>query len=235
MRRGVVTGTDVKTVSFDLDNTLWDVGPVLEAAERALRAWLESECPRALSGYRPERVVAVREEIAEQFPERAHDLTFLRKAVLERILGAAGYPATRADAAFQVFFEARNQVTLFADVLPALRRLRTRFELVALTDGNADLERVGLQAFFGHCINASTVGRAKPHAAMFQAVETLTGNSPEQILHVGDDPHRDVAGARAYGFRAVWVNRRQDRWPLEDAVPDAEVADLAALVESLLD
>ena len=227
-------GKKLRALSLDLDNTLWDIDPVIEAAESRLRAWLEFRCPRAVSDYKPERVFALRAEIVARYPERDHDLTFLRKAVLEAILIGAGYPASLADTAFQVFFAARNQVTLFADVLPALRRLSQHFQLVALTDGNADLESIGLDAFFDHYINASSVGRAKPHAAMFQAVATATGHDPEQILHVGDHPEKDVAGARRCGFRAVWVNRERHPWPLEHACPDAEVPDLVALAEHLL-
>lgn len=229
-----IASMTLRTLSFDLDNTLWDVDPVIEAAEGKLRDWMAVECPRALDGYRPARLVELREEIVAQHPDRDHDLTFLRKAVLERILVSAGYPSALAEAAFAVFFAARNEVTLFADVLPALYRLSEHFQMVALTDGNADLGRIGLDALFDHYINASIVGRPKPHAAMFQAVAAATGHSPEHILHVGDHPEKDIAGARRVGFRTVWINRQRERWPLEHAVPDAEVTDLTALAEQLV-
>ncbi len=228
-----IPSSRLRTLSLDLDNTLWDVDPVIEAAERRLQDWMAAECPRVLADYSVERVLSVRAAIVARYPERDHDLTFLRKAVLEEILISAGYSARLADAAFEVFFAARNEVTLFADVLPALQRLSERFELVALTDGNADLQRIGLERFFGHYINASGVGRAKPHAAMFEAVATVTGRRPEQILHVGDHPEKDVAGASRCGFVTVWVNRARAPWPLEHAFPDAQVPDLAALAELL--
>jgi HAD superfamily hydrolase (TIGR01549 family) len=224
----------LRTLSLDLDNTLWDVDPVIEAAERRLKDWLAAECPRAVAHYQPERVLGLRREIAALHPERDHDLTFLRKAVLEQVLVGAGYPGDLAEAAFAVFFAARNEVTLFADVLPALERLSQHFELVALTDGNADLAAIGLDAFFSHYINAAGVGRAKPHAAMFTAVAAATGHDPTEIVHVGDHPEKDVAGARRCGLRAVWVNRQNHPWPLDHAAPDAEVTDLAVLVEQLV-
>ena len=229
-----IVGMKLRTLSFDLDNTLWDVDPVIEAAERRLRAWLEAECPRALEGYKPARLQALREEVALLYPGRDHDLTFLRKSVLERVLVSAGYAASQAQAAFEVFFAARNEVTLFADVLPALQRLAQRYRLVALTDGNADLGRVGLDHMFDHYINASIVGRAKPHAAMFEAVTAATGHSPRETLHIGDHPEKDVAGAWRSGFKTVWVNRQRVRWPLRDARPDVEVVDLTALADQLI-
>ena len=234
MANVALTGKTLKTLSFDLDNTLWDVDPVIDAAEQRLRDWLATECPRALNGYGRERLLALRSEIAAQHPERDHDLTFLRKAVLERILTLAGYPGELAEVAFAVFFAARNEVTLFADVLPALQRLSAHFELVALTDGNADLAAIGLDSYFSHYINAARVGRPKPDSAMFAAVAAATGHAPEQILHVGDHPEKDIAGARHCGFRAVWVNRQRHAWPLTHAAPDAEVEDLVALAEQLV-
>ena len=229
-----ISGVRLRTLSFDLDNTLWDVDPVIEAAERRLKAWIQAECPRALADYQPARLQVLREEIVRLNPGREHDLSFLRRAVLEQVLVTAGYPASHTQAAFEVFFAARNEVTLFADVLPALHRLAERYCLVALTDGNADLRQVGLDHVFDHYINASIVGRAKPHAAMFGAVATVTGHSPQQILHIGDHPEKDVAGARRFGFKTVWVNRQRVAWPLPDAAPDAEVTDLAALAEQLV-
>ena len=224
----------IKGLSIDLDNTLWDVMPTLVAAEAALERWLQAHCPAALNHYQPETTTAIRDGLVARYPQRAHDLSFLRRSVLEQVFERAGEDAALAQPAFDVFFAARNRVTLYADVLPALTRLADRYVLVALTDGNADLCLIGLDGHFDYYINAVSVGAAKPAAGMFAAVQSYTELQPSEILHIGDDPRKDVAGANQFGMRSVWVNRTGASWTDPDTRPDAEVENLDALADRLL-
>ena len=224
----------IKCLSIDLDNTLWDIVPTLVAAEAELKAWLRRHCPAAMPHYQPHTTTAIRNELVGLNPQRAHDLSFLRRAVLEAVLRRAGEAPELAEDAFQVFFAARNRVTLYDDVLPALDRLADRYVLVALTDGNADLSAIGLAGHFDHYINAVSVGAAKPAAAMFEAVQCYTQFAPKEILHIGDDPSKDVTGAHRYGMRSAWVNRTGATWTGPASCPDAEVADLQVLANGLL-
>ena len=136
-------------------------------------------------------------------------------------MGLAGDPPELVEPAFAAFYRARNQVDLYADCLPALHRLSARFPLVALTNGNADLEQTGIARFFSACISARQVGTGKPHVAIFAAARAQLGCAADAILHVGDDPWLDVGGARGAGFRSAWINRTQARWP--DSLPPADI------------
>ena len=60
-----------RVISFDLDDTLWPVAPVIEGAERTLFAWLETRHPQAVHGHSIESMRALRARIAEQFPGAA--------------------------------------------------------------------------------------------------------------------------------------------------------------------
>jgi FMN phosphatase YigB (HAD superfamily) len=57
---------------------------------------------------------------------------------------------------------------------------------------------------------------------------------PEQILHVGDHPETDVLGARLHGFRAAWLNERQQPWHSVQLLPDVEINGLEELAGLLL-
>ena len=225
----------IKSLSIDLDNTLWDVTPTLIAAEAELAAWLQTNYPAVMPHYRPDTTTAIRNRLVSRYPHRAHDLSFLRRTVLEQVFVLAGEDRGMAELAFDVFFAARNRVTLYDDVLPALTRLADRYVLVALTDGNADLNQVGLEDHFDHYINAVSVGAAKPAAAMFAAVQDYTELAADEILHVGDDPNKDVIGANQFGMRSVWVNRTGAQWPDPQSRPDAEVPSLDTLASQLLE
>lgn len=230
-RRDLAT---VTVLSLDLDDTLWDITPVIIAAERELRAWLKRHCPRVVDRYSPHSTVALRERLVGAHPALAHDLGWLRTRTLEHMLEDCGYAASRAGEAFDVFFAARNRVSLHADVLPALESLHRRYTLVALTNGNANLERVGLARYFDHYVAACDVGAAKPDQRMFAAVEAATERPAAEILHIGDDPLCDIVGASQAGMHTAWLNRRAAQWPGVHPPPDLHVEDMLALVRRLI-
>jgi HAD superfamily hydrolase (TIGR01509 family) len=238
-----------RVISFDLDDTLWPVAPVIEAAERALFAWLETRHPQAVHGHSIESMRALRARIAEQFPERRHDLTFLRRRALAAQFSAAGFGAAGAgtagagtadadaggfeplvDEAFEVFLAERNRVELYADVMPSLARLRARYRLFALSNGNADLKRCGIGDFFDGHVTAIAAGAAKPDAQIFAQLERMAGVSAAEVLHVGDDPLADVVGATRAGMQAVWLNRDARPWPAQFSPPARTISTLAEIM-----
>ena len=223
--------SDIRAIAFDLDNTLWDVEPVLERAEQCLAAWLQEHCPRlALSR---EQMRAAREQLAQREPHNAHDLSYLRVATLTAHAREHGYDERVARDAFEVFLAARNAVEIFPDVAPALARLRLRYALASLSNGNADLARIGLDHIFNVSLNARQIGAAKPHPRCFERLSGELALDPGAIAYVGDDPQLDVAAARAAGLRTVWMNRRALTWPQELPPADLTVRDCAQLAAVL--
>jgi 2-haloalkanoic acid dehalogenase type II len=230
--RAAVLG-DIRAVAFDLDNTLWDVGPVLDRAEQSLQAWLREHCPRIAERVSIEEMRAARERLARSEPHNAHDFTYLRITALAAHARECGYEEEVAQRAFEVFFAARNELQLFADVQPALERLRARYTLASLSNGNADLELIGLASLFAVSLNARQIGAAKPHPRCFQQLAHDLRLEPRNILYVGDDPFLDVEAARAAGLRTAWMNRSAAPWPSNLEPADLDVADCLRLAERL--
>jgi FMN hydrolase / 5-amino-6-(5-phospho-D-ribitylamino)uracil phosphatase len=208
-----------RVLSFDLDDTLWPVGPVIEAAEKTLLAWLQARYPGTVSGHDIESMRALRAAVSVRFPQHGHDLTFLRRRALKDMFAAAGHEEALAEEAFEVFFDARNRVEFYEDVRPALTRLKSRYRLYALSNGNADLERCGIADLFAGHVTARTAGVAKPDARIFAQLAALAQVDAHEVLHVGDDPLADVVGATRAGMQAVWLNRDARAWPEGHAAP----------------
>lgn len=223
----------IRTITLDLDDTLWAIHPVIRRAEERLYAWIGEHYPRITELYSREEILSLRSEVLSEFRDRSHDLTFLRRTVLTRIGEAAGYDAAYVDDAFAVFDDVRNDVTLFPEARPALVALRERFVLIAVTNGNANLEKIGIRDLFDGVVSAAMAGAAKPDKPIFDMAVAAGGASAEETLHVGDHPLFDVHGARDAGLRAVWVNRNGDEWPDEYHQPDAEVQHIGELHELL--
>jgi putative hydrolase of the HAD superfamily len=224
---------NIRAVAFDLDNTLWDVEPVIARAENQMHEWLRQHCPRIPERLTAEDMRAAREKLARDEPHNAHDFTYLRIASLARHARECGYSEEVAEHAFEVFFTARNQLEVFADVQPSLDRLRARYALATLSNGNADLARIGLAHLFVVSLNARQVGVGKPHPRCFERLAQELSLEPAQILYVGDDPLLDVEAARACGLRTAWMNRWRREWPPEFAAADIAVNDCVELVSAL--
>jgi len=115
-------------------------------------------------------------------------------------------------------------------VRPSLIRLRARYRLFALSNGNADLQRCGLADLFAGHVTARAAGAAKPDARIFAKLLDMAGVEAHQVLHIGDDPWTDVAGATRAGMQAAWLNRDARRWPGELAAPPRTISTLAEII-----
>jgi len=226
------TDFSIQAITLDLDDTLWPIEPVMLRAERRLDDWLKTHCPRAAAAYSIPAMRALRDRIALENPHLAHDFSAQRRLSLHTALSEHGYADVHVEGAYTEFYAARNEVECYADVLPALTHLAARFPLVSLTNGNADIERIGIAHLFRFSISSRECGVAKPAPEIFYAACDRLGLAPHAVLHVGDDPDLDVAGARAAGLRTAWINRTGGAWSHRQW-PDLIVHDLAALAEQL--
>lgn len=223
----------IRAICFDLDNTLWDVVPVLERAERILTEWLRARYPRIPQRFGPEEMLEARAALLRERPDRAHDLTWLRREAIARLAEAAGYERDIAHEAFELWHAERNRCEPFPEVLPTLRRLRPRYRLATLSNGNADLGTIGIAHHFEVRLHAAALGCAKPDARAYHALAEALTLDPAEILFVGDEPHADVIGPRTAGMKSVWVDRGCVAWPAEFAPPEHVIADIGGLVRLL--
>jgi 2-haloacid dehalogenase len=133
--------------------------------------------------------------------------------------------------------QAWQQLSPFPEVLPSLERLRTRYRLVALSNGDPDyldhLVRERIRWNFDAVISVQSVGAFKPHPGVYRRAATVLKLEVGQCLMVSANSY-DVMGARACGLRGAYVNRY--RLPYEDTPyqPDVAVKDFAELAEALV-
>ena len=224
---------EVHAVIFDLDNTLWDVGPVILHAEHTMLRFLAEHYPHVVELHSLESMRDVRARMALEHPAMRHDFTWLRTQALLAHAREAGYPESMAHETFEVFFRARNDVVLYDDVLPSFEALVGRYRLFAISNGNADLAAIGLAHFFERSLAAREAGTLKPDPRIFTMLLDEAGVAADRAVHVGDDPEADVEGARRAGVEAVWLNRTSARWPDAMPAPRHAISSLAELAPLL--
>lgn len=223
----------IRAIGLDLDDTLWPIWPVITRAEAQMLAFLQPRAPAAAAVFAdPARRLALRESVVRARPELSHNMSVLRLESIRAALRDNGEDPALAEAAFDVFFEARMQVQLYDDALPALAYLASRYPIVAVSNGNADIHRVGIGHHFAANMSAHVFGVGKPDVRIFHAAAQAAGVAPHEVLHVGDDPALDVLGGLQAGMQTVWVNRAGHDWQHERR-PHASVTDLGQLCELL--
>lgn len=223
---------DIRLITFDLDDTLWHTAPVIARAEQALQQWLAQRSPQ-LGLMSLSRLQQLKTQVLAKMPQIAHSVSAVRFEVLRQAYLEAGETAGQAgllaEEAFQFFLGERQRVTVSPQVRPMLKALRQRgYLLGALSNGNADIRRVGLGEYFDFALSADALGVGKPHAAAFGAALGRAGVAPQQALHLGDNPQDDVAGALAAGMHAVWFNAAGLDWP-GGTPPTAQICCLSEL------
>ena len=207
----------LRVITFDLDNTLWDVEPALRAAEEDQRQWLLEHRPGTMEAYDHAGLWAFKQDLWRRHPELVHNVSQMRIRMLYELQRAAGYSEAESSAgaeqAFAVFLARRQAVALYAEALEVLRELADCYTLGALTNGNADIFKTDAGEFFDFAFLAEDVGASKPAPDMFEAAISLVGVDAREIVHVGDNPDHDIHPARALGMCTVWMNSQSQRWP----------------------
>ncbi|RZJ08606.1 MAG: HAD family hydrolase [Acidovorax sp.] len=223
----------IRAVTIDLDDTLWPIWPTIERAEAVLLQWMTEHAPATARLFQStEALRAIRNQMVNLRPDLQHDLSALRRESIRMALTQAGDDGALAEPAFDLFFAERQRVTLFDDAHDTLAFLSARYPVVALSNGNADIHKVGIGQYFKHSLSASVLGVAKPDARIFHAAAELLQLPPEHVLHVGDDATLDARGAMDAGMQAVWLNPAEAAWPY-DQPPHATVSSLSELCRRL--
>lgn len=227
---------EILAVIFDLDDTLWPMLPLIHQAEQALSYWLAANAPTIAQRTGIADMRALREQLLPTDPRFSYDLWALRHAMLSQLLGDVEDDPEQlrqlADAGMAVFAHARNQVSLFDDVMPALTEMGKHWRLGSISNGFADLDEIGLAPHFQVSLAAHRFGCAKPDPRIFLAACAALDVPPAQAIYVGDDLLADVQGASQAGLRSVWINRSGF---VADHGADVECRDLTAVLRWLQD
>ena len=230
----------IKLLTFDLDDTLWPNMATIQRTEESLYQWFEQRHPEITQQYSINDLREKRLKLAKQHQHIAHDLTALRKKSFSELSRELGFNPEQEQQfiqdAFELYARERNKVSLYDDVIPTLQILKPRYRLGAVSNGNADIYRIGLGQLFDFSWSAADAGQQKPHPIVFNTLLEREQLTADEIIHIGDDPVTDIIGAQQSGIRAVWLNRNHLPWPEALNSPFLEIDQLnqlPALLEPL--
>lgn len=227
----------IRLITFDLDDTLWDVRPALEAAERAQWQALVTRYPNlSLAQTPPSELAALRQAVLSDRPELAHHISEFREVFIDQLLQHHGVPlresALGAREAFKAFLSERHKVTVYEGALSVLTALGEHYQLGALTNGNADVRKTPIGQYFDYAWRAEEFGVSKPDPELFNQAFAQAGVLATQVIHVGDCHDNDVAGAVSAGATAIWFSPAGGTSSLAAGVVK-KLADLPGVIRDL--
>lgn len=202
----------IRAVSFDLDDTLYDNQPVIQRAEEEFAQLLQHryQLPESASDHVFWR--GVRIAVLSLQPVLLNDVNEWRIRSLEAAFKLLRRPLAggrvEAEGLLADFVRLRSRVQVPPYSAALLKRIRARYPLAALSNGNVDLRQLGLEDSFDYNLRPSLKGpSSKPAASMFQKFAELAGVRIQEILHVGDEPFTDIHGAVWAGCQCAWLYR----------------------------
>ncbi len=226
----------IQAFSFDLDDTLYDNAKVIRHTEKTLLLWLAEQFP-VTRHVKPAQWLALKHRIAVDNPGLSDNLTQWRRETIATMLmqlGVRGEKVLEAtDAGMNVVLKARHQIDVPHETHQVLNQLKHYFPLVAITNGNVDVNRIGLGEYFEFSLQGGVEGAAKPASDLFEIAAQRLSLPVEGILHIGDHLESDVLGAKQAGAMAAWINLHHGRIGRHNAcrqLPDLEITALSQLL-----
>ncbi|MEK7877451.1 MAG: haloacid dehalogenase type II [Pseudomonadota bacterium] len=224
---------NVHVLMFDLYGTVIDIqGGLTEAVAPYLKAKGWNGRPDALVTWW--RRTHFENSMIDALLHREHTpYREIGRRALTYTLERAGIPHTQDEV--KQLVAGIETLRPFPDVVAALAKLKMRYQLAILSNGDADMlenARPHLGIEFDRIISVAEAGSFKPHVATYRTAAELLGLAPDAILFVANHAF-DCVGAKAYGMRTCFVDRRKrpfGQWPYQ---PDLVVADFRELAERL--
>ena len=215
--------TNIKLITFDLDDTFWDITPVIIQAEKISRAWIKQRLNAEIKWGSMEDFLKIRRQLVQEDSRLEYDLGLLRKRTIthhtQAHFGSDEELKLFIEEAYELFLAERHKVTFYDDVVDVLTKLSKTYKLGVLTNGNADVNLLGIGHLFDFSIASSDVMSNKPDSAHFIKAKEISGIEFVNTLHIGDHPINDVKGARDLGINTMWFNSQNLKWDIDGNPP----------------
>jgi len=223
----------LRAVIFDLDDTLYEERQFFRSGFAAVAAHLE------------QRGISPAGRAAELLDNFHH--TEGRQQVFQKLAARLGFPEDWVPELVEVFHSHRPIIELAADARELLPRLRAahHLRLGCVTDGwlavqRRKVEALGVEPLLNALVISDELGRDfwKPHPKPFHTCCARLGVEPGEAVFVGDNPERDMVGARRAGLASIRIRRpgsyfEATEFDGPEAHPDFEIRQLTEL-DSLL-
>ena len=234
MEKAEILKRDIKVITFDQYGTVVDMQKDLTEKARPLlenKGW-DGEAHQFVTWWRRTHF---ENSMIDALCDRGHTpYRQIGHRAVSHVMDRAGIAYTQDEVAFLV--SQIETLKPFPDVIEALERLRKKgFKLAILSNGDRDMleaakPHIGFQ--FDETISVQEAGYFKPHWKSYAKAEEILDEERTSILFVANHPF-DCIGAKAFGMRTAFIDRRKRPFGQEPQQPDIIVANFKELADVL--
>ena len=225
--------SNITTISFDVDGTLWDFERFTRHALQQVLDELAQIDPDAAQNLTIDRMVTIRDRVHEQLWGNDTDLDTIRERSMQQALREAGRPNDSLGSYLtKVYFQRRDEArTIFPDARPALEILARHYKLGLLSNGNSRAKVLGIEDLVSFEVFSQDHDAIdKPDPRIFEIAMCEARCQPHELLHVGDSWENDVLGALNAGATPVFFNRNPTGQEPQSVIEIASLAELSSLL-----
>ena len=199
----------IKSVIFDLDDTLYDFTSAHAVALRRLTAYAGANLDLS-----PERFEALHRDAFRRQKERLgscaaiHNRLIRFQLMLEAVGKPVGHAPEMADLYWNALLERIRPMEGAIDALASLRFMGLTVGIGSNMTADwqyAKLKRLGLMTYVDFIVTSEEAGAEKPDTTLFLLCAEKAGCAPEECAFVGDSLRGDAMGARDAGMAAYWL------------------------------
>lgn len=224
---------------FDLDDTLYEqTTPFIKAFEKNI----EHDDLPVLAIHKRTREIS--DEVFDQTESGALDVRDMHVYRLQKAFEEHGVTLSREDALqFQDDYRDNQYKIEYAPRIEDIFRycLAHKIEIGIITNGPSEHQRSKLRQLEierwiddKHIVISSEVEIAKPSVEIFKRAEATFSELDTQTYYIGDSYENDVIGAKAYGWKSIWINKKEFAIPKGGVQPDYTVENYDELLEVIL-
>jgi 2-haloacid dehalogenase len=150
------------------------------------------------------------------------------------VLERAGIPYTMDEV--RALVAEIEKLRCFPEVPEALARLKTRYKLVVLSNGDPDMLEAAKPHHgipFDRVISVAEASSFKPHVATYTKAAELVGVRMDEVLFVANHAF-DCIGAKSAGMRTAFIDRRKRPFGHTPHQPDILVRTMTELADAMV-
>lgn len=197
----------IKVISFDLDDTLYDNVPVINKAQDDFNNYLNDYYHTYI--FNQNYNEQIRDSLYLKDPNLKDDVSKTKQEVIRTILKLHNFDCTDEiiDKHFAHFLNLRARVSVDERVIELLKKLREKYQLACISNGNMDINKTSLANCFDYNLRpVYKKYRAKPQSDLFLKLCSLSLCKASEILHVGDDVLTDIQGACFSSYNVAFID-----------------------------
>jgi len=228
-----------KAISFDLDDTLYSNYPVMLATDKKMAAYFIRTLPEHITTSVNSQLsfdyhfwLPYKKQALVNNPDVIHDVALWRVESYTLGMINLGIAAPKAQVlaklGLQEFEMHRSDFTVPEDIHQLLAELGKRWPLIAISNGNVNTHKIGINQYFTQVYHAGEPYKQKPHSDMFDQACSNLNIAPHELLHVGDCGRSDIRGGVLAGCQTAWLSCYDVGKPLS-ILPNIELSDVAEL------